>query len=215
MLTHHDVTIPNALDVFQGIKNTGIQDIGFKDIGIPFNESKKLVTAIKKEGIHVYFEVVSTSKDDTIQSARQAAELGVDYIIGGNYFEEVFAIAREGNIHYYPYVGEIFGRPCSLGGTIDEIFKQAREYQNRGVDGLNLLAYRYNGNPDRLIGSVKAAVALPLIIAGSVDSPEKIKFLTSLNISAFTVGTALFEKQFLPGKSLRDQVTFVVNEARH
>jgi len=38
MLTHHDRTVPNALEVFEEIKDTGIQNVGFKDVGLPFEE---------------------------------------------------------------------------------------------------------------------------------------------------------------------------------
>ena len=34
MLTHHDVTVPNALEVIERIKDTGLRFIGCKDIGL-------------------------------------------------------------------------------------------------------------------------------------------------------------------------------------
>lgn len=213
MLTRDDVTIPHAVQAFRNLRDTGISDIGFKDIGLPFEGRKKLVAAIKKEHMNVYFEIVRGTREDIIRSAREAVELGVDYLIGGKYLQEVASIVKANKIRYYPYVGRVFGHPCLLAGSIDEILAEAREREGRGVDGLNLLAYRYNGDSRSLIRNLKGALKVPLLVAGSVDSPEKIQFLTRLKIPAFTVGTALFEKKFLPGASLSDQVKFVLKEA--
>ena len=55
--------------------------------------------------------------------------------------------------------------PCSLIGSIEDVVSDARKAVAFGVDEINLLAYRYNGDVDHLMDSVKTAVDLPLIIA--------------------------------------------------
>ncbi len=213
MLTYNDRTVPDAVEVFHSLKDTGISHIGFKDIGLPLKECEKLVRAVKKERMEIYLEIVSATREETIISARQAVELGVDYVIGGRFLEQVAAIAKEAEIHYYPYVGRITGHPCLLRGSINGICAGARKCEDLGVDGVNLLAYRYDGDSNVLIRSMKGALKLPLIVAGSVDSVEKIRFLATLDIAAFTAGTAVFEKRFLPGRSLGDQVEYILREA--
>ena len=38
MLTQYDVTIPNAIQIFEDVKNTGIKYVGCKDIGLSMEE---------------------------------------------------------------------------------------------------------------------------------------------------------------------------------
>lgn len=212
MLTRHDVTVPDALEVFHELKGTGITNIGFKDIGLSGEESGRLVSALKEQNMHVYFEIVSSDEHGTVQSAKAAAKLGVEYIIGGRYYKAVHHIAAAHNIAYYPYVGRIVGHPCVLEGSIELITAGARECDLLGVDGLNLLAYRYNGDTAALLRCMIDAVSIPMIIAGGVDSIMRIRSLVRLHISAFTIGTALFEKSLLPGLSFQEQVRAVLRE---
>jgi hypothetical protein len=211
MLTKDDSTVSDAVKVFHSIKNMGISCIGFKDKGLSPEGIKELVRLIRKENMEIYFEIVSETKDATLESAERAMELGVDYLIGGKYIRDVLGIIKN-RIKYYPYVGEIVGHPCLLRGEPGEMIAEAKEFESLGIDGINLLAYRYNGDVSQLIPTLQKAVNLPLIIAGNIDSLEKIRFITKLNISAFTMGTALFNKKFAPGGSLNAQIECVLKE---
>lgn len=213
MLTKDDSTIPDAVKVFHSIKNIGISSIGFKDKGLPPEEMKELVRLIRKENMEIYFEIVSETKDATLESAERAVELGADCLIGGKYIRDVLGIIKN-RIKYYPYVGEIVGHPCLLRGEIGEMVAEAKEFESLGIDGINLLAYRYNGDVGQLIQTLQKAVSLPFIIAGSIDSLEKIRFIKKSNISAFTVGTALFNKKFDPAGSLNAQIECVLKETK-
>ena len=210
MLTKGDLTILDAVKVFYSIKDTGISHIGFKDRGLPSEELKELAQAIKKENIKIYFEIISHTKEDTLQSAEKALELEADYLIGGKHVQDVLPVVKN-RIKYYPYAGRVVGHPCMLQGEIEKIVDEAAEFMASGADGINLLAYRYQGDPEKLITALQK-VGLPLIVAGNIDSPERIRFLTRLNISAFTVGTAIFEKKFAPGKTLQEQIEIVFKE---
>jgi hypothetical protein len=212
MLTKGDLTIPDAVKVFHSIKDTGISHIGFKDRGLPPEGLKELAQTVKKENIKIYFEIISHTKEDTLQSAEKALELGADYLIGGKFVQDVLPVVKN-RIKYYPYAGKVVGHPCMLEGEIEEIVDEAVEFMASGADGINLLAYRYQGSPEQLITALQKA-GLPLIVAGNIDSPERIRFLTRLNISAFTIGTALFDKKFAPRKSLNEQIKFVLSEVK-
>jgi triosephosphate isomerase len=82
-----------------------------------------------------------------------------------------------------------------------------------GVYGLDLLAYRFAGDVEGLVRSVLAAVTVPVIAAGSVDSGEKIRRLTDLGVWGFTVGSAVFEKRFVEGGSIRQQLEAILSMA--
>lgn len=210
MLTHRDVTVHNAMEIFEEIKTAGVSHIGFKDVGLAFEELKELVEAMRRERMNIYLEVVSDSEESAIRSTMRAVELGVDYIIGGTYVERMLGVIGKRETRFFPYVGNVVGHPCLLRGTIDQIIEDARRVEKMGAYGINLLAYRYDGNAEQLITSIQNAVKLPLIIAGSIDSFEKIEKMKDMQIWGFTIGGAVIERKLLPGKSTKSQVEAVL-----
>ena len=68
-----------------------------------------------------------------------------------------------------------------------------------GVDGINLLAYRYDGDVEALVRAVVGATDLPVICAGSVDSVERIRALDARGAWAFTIGTAALDGKLVGG----------------
>ena len=75
-----------------------------------------------------------------------------------------------------------------------------------GVDGINLLAYRYDGDVDALVEAVVDATSLPVIGAGSVDSPDRIHALAERGVWAFTIGTAALDGKLVEGAPLEEQL---------
>lgn len=214
MLTKNDLTIQNALEVFNEIKNTGVQHIGFKDIGLPMDKLKILVQKMKKHGMKTYLEVVSESEEANLRSVKNALELGVDNLIGGTYVEQTLKLLKgmKTRSKYYPYIGKIVGHPCLLRGTIDEITADGKKKEALGIDGINLLAYRYDGDVEKLITSVLESVKIPLIVAGSIDSFERVNRMIQLKVDGFTIGGAILDKKFVPNVSLSDQVKTILKE---
>jgi hypothetical protein len=177
MLTRDDKTLTDARDVYASIAGTGVRHVGCKDVGLPREELQALMSDIKGNGHTTHLEVVSESEEATLASARAAAEIGPDYLIGGTLIEPVQEILEGTGIRFFPYVGRIVGHPCLLRGSIDEIADDARRAEQLGVDGINLLAYRYDGDVDALVEAVVDATSLPVIAAGSVDSQARIQAL--------------------------------------
>ena len=214
MLTHHDVTVANAIEVFEGIKNAGLECVGFKDIGLEEDELLKLIDLMKKEKMKTFMEVVSFSKEEHLKAANRASQLGVDYLIGGMppYTKLMLEFLRKEGVKtkYFPYAGKIREHPCILDGTIEEIIQEAKEAEALGVDGINLLAYRYVGDIQQLLTRFREAVSVPVIIAGSIDSFERIDEVVSLKYWGFTIGGAVFEKKFVPKGSIREQLISVL-----
>jgi hypothetical protein len=206
MLTRDDVTLPDAREVYASIADSGVRHVGCKDVGLPTDELKALMDDIRANGHESWIEVVSETEEDTLASARAAAEIGPDHLIGGTLIEPVQEILAGSGVKFWPYVGRIVGHPCLLRGTIDEIVADARRAAELGVDGINLLAYRYDGDVEALTRAVVAATDLPVICAGSVDSTERIRALEGCGAWAFTIGTAALDGVLVEGAPLNGQL---------
>jgi hypothetical protein len=213
MLTRDDRTVNDARRVYESVLDSGISHVGCKDVGLPRDELAALMDDIRAAGHTSYLEVVSETEEATLQSARVAAEIGPDYLIGGTLIEPVQEIIAATGIRFFPYVGQIIDHPCLLRGSIEEIAQDAARAQELGVDGLNLLAYRYDGDVDALVESVAKATSLPVIAAGSVDSAARIQALAERGVWAFTIGTAALDGALVPGAPLADQLRFILDAA--
>jgi hypothetical protein len=214
MLTRDDETIGDARAIYASVADSGVTHFGCKDIGLPPTELEELIDEIRADGHTSYLEVVSESEEATLQSARVAAEIRPDYLIGGTLIEPVLEIIDGTGIRFFPYVGQIVGHPCFLRGTIDEIAADAREAEHLGVDGINLLAYRYDRDVDALVDAVVGATSLPVIAAGSVDSTARIAALSRGGVWGFTVGTAALDGAFAPDEPLGAQLAVILDAAR-
>jgi hypothetical protein len=206
MLTRDDVTLPDARAVYASIAGTGVRHVGCKDVGLPTEELRALMDDIRSHGHETWIEVVSETEEATLASARAAAEIGPDHLIGGTLIEPVQEILAGTGIRFWPYVGRIVGHPCLLRGSIDEIVADTERATALGVDGINLLAYRYDGDVEALTRAVVAATDLPVICAGSVDSVERIRALDACGAWGFTIGTAALDGALVEGAPLSGQL---------
>lgn len=205
MLTHGDRTVSNALQVYGEIQDTGLRYVGFKDIGLPFDQLHELTERIHAGGQEVMLEVVSEHRDDELRSAEAALHLGVDYLLGGTHVQEVSALLKGSGVRYFPFPGTIVGHPSLLRGTHDEIVASAAHLSSlEGVHGLDLLAYRFDGDVETLVEAVVQAVEVPVVAAGSIVRTAQISALAERGVWGFTVGSAVFEGKF--GTGLRSQV---------
>jgi putative N-acetylmannosamine-6-phosphate epimerase len=213
MLTRDDRTVNDARQIYESVLDTGVTHVGCKDVGLPRAELAALMDDIRAAGHTSYLEVVSETDEATLQSARVAAEIGPDYLIGGTLIEPVQEIIAGSGIRFFPYVGRVIDHPCLLRGSIDEIVADVVDAAERGVDGINLLAYRYDGDVDALVEAVVKASSLPVIAAGSVDSAARIRALAERGVWAFTIGTAALDGALVPGAPLAGQLRFILDAA--
>lgn len=213
MLTRDDRTVNDARQIYESVLDTGVTHVGCKDVGLPRAELAALMRDIRAAGHTSYLEVVSETPEATLQSARVAAEIGPDYLIGGTLIEPVQEIIASSGIRFFPYVGQVIDHPCLLRGSIEEIVQDTVSAQERGVDGINLLAYRYDGDVDELVQAIVRATSLPIIAAGSVDSAARIRALAERGVWAFTIGTAALDGVLVPGAPLGDQLRFILDAA--
>jgi len=209
MLTHHDQTVSNALELFEHTKEYPITHWGFKDVGLPPDEMQAVVTAMKTAGKSTFLEVVSLSEAEGLQGARLAVELGFDILMGTVFYPSIGEYLKDKPIQYYPFPGHVHSHPSILDGTIDNIVAHACELEAYGVHGLDLLTYRYDGEASHLLKQVVEATKVPVVSAGSIATFERINEVWDAGAWGFTIGSAFFEKQFVPLGSFEENVLAV------
>ena len=196
MLTHNDVTVPDAAEVFEKAKNSKAKFWGFKEVGIPLEDMKKLYSYMKKCGKTTFLEVVAYTEEECLAGAKIGVECGVDILMGTLYFQSIMNLCKANNLKYMPFVGHITGRPSVLEGTIQGMIDEANSYIEKGAYGIDLLGYRYTGDPVELNKKFVAGVNAPVCLAGSVNSYQRLDEVKDANSWAFTIGGAFFENKF-------------------
>ena len=211
MLTHQDRTVQDALQLFERTQDYPITHWGFKDVGLSPEEMQRVVTAMKAAGKNTFLEVVSLSEEEGLSGARLAVDLGFDVLMGTVFFPSIGEYLKDKAIKYYPFPGHIHSHPSILDGTIEEIVAHACELESYGAHGLDLLTYRYAGDAAHLLNQVVKATQVPIVSAGSIASFERITEVWDSGAWGFTIGSAFFEKQFVPDGSFEENVLAVCN----
>jgi hypothetical protein len=215
MLTRNDRTVPDASAHVDVAIQAGLKHIGFKDVGVPFEDLKALADQIRAAGATTYLEVVSLDRESEIRSAKAAIELGIDNLLGGTHAEDVLPLIETCAMGYYPFAGEIAGHPSVLKGSIDDIRRSAeRLVQHPRVSGLDLLAYRSGCDIEDLVASVCKAAGKPVIVAGSIDRPEQIALVHRCGAAGFTIGTSALDGKYPAETSaLIDQLSAIIRDS--
>lgn len=214
MLTRSDRTIADALDVLEDVRAVGLRHVGFKDVGIEPAAAAELHRQIKALGATSYLEVVSTSAETALQSAKLAKDIGFDRLLGGTQFEEVLALLAGSSTQYLPFPGRPYDHPTKLGGTAAQIAADCARARSLGAAGVDLLAYRATeADPIELVRTARRVLdGGVLLVAGGVAGPPQVRALAEAGADAFTVGSAVFDGSFSPGVgSLRSQLRAVLD----
>ncbi len=201
MLTNGDKTVGNCLEVFEEVRDTGVSHIGFKDIVVSPNTLSAVARRIRDSGAISYIEVVSTTSDAVRESIETAADIGIDRVLGGQDVDFALAALEGAGASYYPFPGRPLGHPTILQGSPEDITADCERFRAAGCPGVDLLAYRASeADPLDLIRAARAGLDDGyLIVAGSIDSPERIRAIAEAGADAFTIGTAAFDNVFAPG----------------
>jgi hypothetical protein len=215
MATHRDRTTPDARALIDQAISLGVRNIGFKDIGLPAADLQELAKAIRAGGARVFFELVSLDPESEIRSARGAADFRVDWLLGGVGASEVAPIAKAAGIAYAPFPGSVRGHPSVLEGSVDKIVASAEALcALEGVCGLDLLAFRHD-DPVALMQAVARSVDIPVIVAGSIDSPARIRAALASGAAGFTVGSSAISGEFpAPARDFASQIRAIQAAAR-
>jgi hypothetical protein len=209
MLTYNDTTVKDALKIFRECRDAPVTHWGFKDVGLPPEEMKALVREMKHAGKTTYLEVVSLSEEEGLRGAKIAVEAGFDILMGTVFFDSILDYLKDKPIKYYPFPGHIFGHPSIIDGTIEEVVAHAQILESKGVPGMDLLSYRYVGDARLLLTEVVKAASVPIVSAGSIDSYQRMAEVWQAGAWGFTIGSALFDKRFVPNGSFKENVIAV------
>jgi hypothetical protein len=209
MLTYNDQTVDKALELFEECKDTPVTHWGFKDVGLPAPKMKELVKAMKQAGKTTFLEVVSLSEEEGLAGAKLAVEAGFDILMGTVFFDSIREFLKDKSIKYYPFPGHVYSHPSILDGSINEIVEHARLLESKGVQGMDLLSYRYVGDAPALLRAVVAATSVPIVSAGSIESYKRLEEVAESGAWGFTIGSALFDKKFVPTGSFTENILAV------
>ncbi|MFJ9828595.1 HisA/HisF-related TIM barrel protein [Streptomyces sp. NPDC101160] len=216
MLTRADRTVTDCLHVLDSIRELGITHIGFKDVGVDPATLRRLHEQIRALGATSYLEVVATGRDQALGSVRAGVDLGVDWLMGGTWIDETLALLAGSQVRYLPFVGEPQGHPTRLAGTPARIAADCRRAESAGCAGVDLLAHRATeAEPLDLVRAARAATTGRLVVAGSIDTPARIRALAEAGADAFTVGSAAFAGTVRPtAGGLAAQLAAVLEASR-
>jgi len=201
MLTREDRTVADCLDIVDAVGDLGLMHMGFKDVGVGPDLLAALNKRIRESGATSYMEVVATTPEEAAEAARLAVDLDVECLLGGCAPRACLSALGESEIAYYPFPGRPRGLPTVLHGTIDEIVADCRQFAEAGCAGVDLLAYRaVEADPIELIHAVRSAIEGDVIVAGDVNTPQRVRDIAAAGADAFTVGTAALSGAFAPGR---------------
>lgn len=204
MLTHDDLTVGNAYQVFEQCKDTKALYWGFKEQPLPIEEMQRIYARMKACGKRTVLEVVEYTEAEGLAGAQMAVTCGCDVLMGTCYHESIHQLCQKHHIAYMPFVGQIVDRPSVLKGSIDSMVEEAQKLKAKGVDGIDLLGFRYIDDAEQLISDIVTKSGLPVCVAGSIDSYDRLQFVKKVQPWAFTIGSAFFENKF--GDSMAEQI---------
>lgn len=210
MLTNNDQTVKNGIELFEECKHLPVEFWGFKDIGLPLNKMKQLAKNMKQAKKTTFLEVVHYTEKECFKAVKIALECKVDYLMGTIFYDSIYNLLKDKPIKYFPFCGKICNHPSILSGSINEIIKDAQSLEKKGIDGFDLLTYRYIGNAEKLATEFVKSISVPVVFAGSINSYERLDNVKRLNPWAFTIGSAFFAKKFLKNGSFISQIEKVL-----
>ena len=186
MLTRDDQTVEDALDVLDAIRPLGLRHIGFKDVGVAPALRQRLSRAIKDLGAISYLEVVDTTPETCLASARAAVEIGVERLMGGTDADAVLEIVRRSGVRYYPFPGFPRGHPTVLDGGPGDIAAHCATFMSNGCAGVDLLACRAtDAEPLELVRSAKRALGDGRLIVAGVAAIDQAGAMPSRSALRF------------------------------
>lgn len=208
MLTHNDVTVPHALEVFEANKHARAQYWGFKDEGVTLEEGEELIKAMQSAGKNVVIEPLTRDEEMAHRWADLAIKYHVDGVLGF-FFPSVCRKLKEAGILYFPPFGGRNGE-MKLVGTLEELTAAAMEIIEGGSSGLRVSAYRWvDGNPIDLASVIKAEMdsrGIPFMMTGSVNDFSKLDVIKQMQPWGITVGGALFDEGMFGGGTVAERI---------
>ena len=70
-------------------------------------------------------------------------------LMGTVFFDSINEYLGDKPVAYYPFLGNVHSHPTVLEGSVEQIVSHAQQLEAKGVDGMDLLAYRHAGGGSR------------------------------------------------------------------
>ena len=162
MLTHNDRTVADARAVYDEIRSTACATSASRTSACRSPDCARWPRRSARDGREVMLEVVSEDAGRRAaldpRRPRDRGRLAARRHPPGRGRSR----SSPGTpVRYCPFPGRVIGHPSLLRGTIDEIADDAAGLTARpGVHGLDLLAYRYDGDVEALTAAVNDASAV-------------------------------------------------------
>ena len=209
MLTLNDVTIKNAIEVFESCKDLPIDNWGFKNVGISIEERIELARLMREANKNIFLEDVLNEEKDLFEMAEFAVNNGVKNICG-RFYDSVNNYISDKNITYFASSTMSSGSPVMLRGPVNEIINQLKGFEKKGVEGFCIGAYRHESSPEELIQGMTKELKGKILIAGSINSKERMAYVNEAGCYGFTMGSAIFNHKYKPNGNFRDNLIEVI-----
>ena len=113
MLTHNDITVPDAAAVFARCQHTRARYWGFKEEGLPFAEMQALFAQMKACGKTTCLEVIAYTEPECLHGAEMAAACGCDILMVRSTLTPSMLIAAPMGCGICPSLGKFLAVPLS------------------------------------------------------------------------------------------------------
>jgi hypothetical protein len=202
MLTRNDMTVANALALVEIARPLGLRHIGFKDLGADATMLQSLTAAIREAGASPWMEIVATTREAELRGVELGRNLGVDRLLGGVHVDDALKLLEGSATRYLPFAGVPIGHPTRLGGAAPDVETQCRSLAAKGCAGVDILAYRATeAEPLDLVAACRRGFlnSGTVVVAGSINSPERVAAVRAAGADAFTIGAAAIDGSYAPG----------------
>jgi hypothetical protein len=212
MLTEKDMTIPDAVDVYEKLSVDELRIIAFKDVGTDPHMAKDLTEAAHADGRSVLLELADMSDAGQERGYQMALDLGVDRVVGAWQPKVAHAFAGSGTPEYWPFVGSLSGSPLVLDSSPDALAAEAERLSaTDGVRGMVLMPYRQSSyDPVLLMKRTASAAAVPFLIAGGVRDAAQITDIAGAGAWGFTMGGAALADRHDDPESVTERVSEII-----
>lgn len=216
MLTEQDVTIPDAVAVYEDVRTSDFGHLGFKDVGADADALRHLTSRAHEDGRRVLLELADTSFEGQRRGYDLARSLGVDSVVGTWDPHVADSFADAGSLNYWPFVGQMAGSPLELVSDADELEHLAVEIAaHPATAGMVLMPYRQQRvEPTSLLESVTEASTRPVLVAGGVSRADQIADLADVGVWGFTMGSAVLKDRHDDPTSVARAIDVAVASAR-
>ena len=163
---------------------------------------QSLTAAIREAGASPWMEIVSTTREAELRGVELGRDLGVErsWAAFMSRRRSGSSRARRSAICRSP------ARPAAIrrgsAGRRAEVEAQCRAFAAKGCAGVDILAYRATeAEPLDLVAACRRGFfnSGAVVVAGSVNSPERVAAVRAAGADAFTIGTAAIDGSYAPG----------------